>query len=88
MGERLVARRVDAVEPGADDSDAAAGTGQAAAVGGSIDSQRQTAEDREAGIGNGKGESLGIGQAWRRGAPPRARLGGRTGGPRSEAMVG
>ena len=67
MRQRLVARGIDAVEPGADDGDARTGTRQPATMRRRVDTERQPADDGEPGIGQRMGKRLGIAHPLRRG---------------------
>ena len=67
MRQRLVARGINTVEPGADDGHAGSGAGQSAPVGRRVDAERQPADDGEPGIRQGMGEGLGVAHALRRG---------------------
>ena len=52
LRQRAMARRVDEIEPGADDGDRAAAAGERAFVRGAVDAERQAGDDDPAGAGS------------------------------------
>ena len=60
MGQRTIACRIDDVEAGPDHGDARGPSGNAAAVGCGVDTERQSADDGDAGVAQRAGEILGV----------------------------
>ena len=58
--QRAIARRVHAIEAGADHGDGGTGAAQCPFVGGAVDAQRQPRDHAQAGAGQGRGKRLGV----------------------------
>lgn len=66
MGERAVARRIDEIGARRDHRDGARPAVEPAAMGGAVDSERKSRDDRETRVGQRVGEMRCVGEPLRR----------------------